>query len=641
MANYNCITAVKLYNCAAAHDGTFVVDFPSRAAADSYYGSCNDGYCSSKYDIGSSYYQRDKGYIKVGINADVLNNAGINYCRWINPEVDNSRYFYGFIDDIIYQAPKTSFLVVRIDPWTTYFDRIRVTKCLVEREHVCVDDVTTIAKIGIAEPISVDPDIMYDKEYLKPTFSANTHGEIEDNFYGVICTGKKITYKDQTGWVQSQEAYVGGLPNTTYWYAFDLTPTAIEGLRDLIDKDESGELTLPSEDIIGVTMIPKDLADVTADDHFPDWLYSVGDDVPGSIRLQNFSFSGTTMQNGYTPKNKKLICYPYQVVNLRTYDGSLVELQPEKFNIGEPGGTDIDLDFYCNFALGNDSSMGVYPCHYDSNSSGPGQATANFAAGITVNTFPTIPLNIDAYKQYLAYSKEQRKSAVISMVLNGVGAAASIYTGSVVPLALAGAASNEAQKTAAVSNGLANIGRYFGTNIGQGRAITDSQAASKANEAYSMAKLNTAVQVGQAVNQISNQALQIHYDKAAAQRRPNIMTSPASGQLLMKCDAGGAWLEFKSISAEQAELIDNYFTHYGYQVSRADRYPQWRSRANVNYIKTSGCQVYGTIPTIYQNQLAAMINNGLTVFHGASNYGVFDLNNPIVNTSAGTTNTPY
>lgn len=638
MANYNCITAVKLYNCAAAHDGTFVVDFPSRAAADSYYGSCNDGYCSSKYDIGSSYYQRDKGYIKVGINADVLNNAGINYCRWINPEVDNSRYFYGFIDDIIYQAPKTSFLVVRIDPWTTYFDRIRVTKCLVEREHVCVDDVTTIAKIGIAEPISVDPDIMYDKEYLEPTFSANTHGEIEDNFYGVICTGKKITYKDATGWAQTQEAYVGGLPNTTYWYAFDLTSTAIEGLRDLIDKDESGQLTLPSEDIIGVTMIPKDLADVTADSHFPDWLYSVGDDVPGSIRLQNFSFSGTTMQNGYTPKNKKLICYPYQVVNLRTYDGSLVELQPEKFKIGEPSGTDIDLDFYCNFALGNDSSMGVYPCHYDSNSSGPGQSTANFAAGITVNTFPTIPLNIDAYKQYLAYSKEQRKSAVISMVLNGVGTAASLITGSVVPLMLTSTALGAVQEDVALSragflNNPTQKGfRQVSNAIDKEKALSTQQMLGRAGLAGGIAG---------GISQTANQAQQLYYNKAAAQRKPNIMTSPASGQLLMKCDAGGAWLEFKSISAEQAELIDNYFTHYGYQVSRADRYPQWRSRANVNYIKTSGCQVYGTIPTIYQNQLAAMINNGLTVFHGASNYGVFDLNNPIVNTSAGTTNTPY
>jgi hypothetical protein len=122
---------------------------------------------------------------------------------------------------------------------------------------------------------------------------------------------------------------------------------------------------------------------------------------------------------------------------------------------------------------------------------------------------------------------------------------------------------------------------------------------------------------------MGNQAAQLALQKAAAQRKPNIMTSPASGQLLNKCDAGGAWLEYKSVSYEQAALIDKYFDHYGYQVSRIGT-PQWNSRSVVNYVKTYGCQVYGQIPTVYQNQLSAMINNGLTVFHGAGNYGNFN-----------------
>ena len=58
MANYSLITSVKLYNCAAPHDGTYVVGFGSRGAADGYYASCNDRYCSSKFDI-SDNYRRD------------------------------------------------------------------------------------------------------------------------------------------------------------------------------------------------------------------------------------------------------------------------------------------------------------------------------------------------------------------------------------------------------------------------------------------------------------------------------------------------------------------------------------------------------------------------------------------------------
>lgn len=621
MANYSLITSVKLYNCAAPHDGTYVVGFASRGAADGYYGSCNDNYCSSKFDIGDAYYLRDRGYIKVDANADVLNNAGVNYCRWINSEVDNSRFFYGFVENIEYSAPKTALLTIRIDPWTTYFDRIGVNECLIEREHVSTseDTIPTLAKIGAAEPLAIDPDIIFDKDYLAPSFNASSDADIASHFYGVINTGKPITYYDAVGWVQSQDAYVGGLPNASYWYAFDLTSTAMDGLREIIDCDTQGDLSVGSQDIIGVSMVPKQLLSVAADSHFPDWLHTVTDDVPSGIKFQHKDMSGSTMKNGYTPKNKKLMCYPYQTVVLRTYDGSQVELQPEKFTIG--GASPIALDFYCNFALGNDSCMGIYPCHYDNNTSGTGWGAANFSAGITINSFPMIPLNIDAYKQYLAYSKEQRKSAMISMILNGLGTAASIYTGSIVPLMIANGAANRVNSSA---NSVAGALHDSGSFAALARMTNDAKNNLGASDSkIAGLKAGLAGSVVSGATQTVNQAMQLNLQKAAAQRKPNIMTSPASGQLLNKCDAGGAWLEYKSISYEQAALIDKYFDHYGYQVSRIGT-PQWNSRSVVNYVKTVGCQVYGTIPTIYQNQLSAMFNNGLTVFHGAGNYGKFN-----------------
>lgn len=624
MANYSLITSVKLYNCAAPHDGTYVVGFGSRGAADGYYGSCNDNYCSGKFDIGNAYYLRDTGLIKIDANADVLNNAGVNYCRWINSEVDNSRFFYGFVENIEYSAPKTALLTIRIDPWTTYFDRIGVNECLIEREHVypSEDNIPNLAKIGAAEPLAIDPDILFDKDYLSPSFNASSDGDIASHFYGVINTGKPITYAPgTTGWVQDQDTYVGGIPNASYWYAFDLTYAAMSGLREIIDREnpQNTDLVIGSQDIISINMVPKQLLTVKADSHFPDWLYMVTDDVPAGVKFQHKYMSGDTMKNGYTPHNKKLMCYPYQTVVLRTYDGSQVELQPEKFTIG--GAASIDLDFYCNFALGNDSCMGVYPCHYDSNYSGTGWGAANFAAGLTINTFPTIPLNIDSYKQYLAYSKEQRKSAVVSMILNGIGTAASIYTGSIVPLMIAQGTSSALSSAANRIDNAAQAG-FFGPNSG---AVANAGSNSPAASSMKMKglKANLAGSAISGATQIANQALQLNLQKAAAQRKPNILTSPATGQLLNKCDAGGAWLEYKSISYEQAALIDKYFDHYGYQVSRIGT-PQWNSRSAVNYIKTVGCQVYGDIPTIYQNQLSAMINNGLTVFHGAGNFGNFN-----------------
>ena len=574
MANYSLITSVKLYNCAAPPDGTYVVNFGDRATADGYFASPWGRFCSHVLTFANAYYLRDTGYIKVDANADDLNAAGVNYCRWTNhasgegivSAADTGRFFYAFVDEIIYSAPKTALLRIHIDPWMTYFDQIKVNECLIEREHISTNDdtLTKLAKVGATEPLSVDPDIVFDKDYLAPSFNASSDSDITSHFYGVINTGKPITYAPgTTGWVQAQDAFVGGLPNASYWYAFDLTQTAMDGLREIIDREDpqGTDLVIGSQDIIGVTMVPKQLLSVAADSHFPDWLHTVTDDVPAGIKFQSKSMSGTQMKNDYSPRNKKLLCYPYQTVVLRTYDGSQVELQPEKFTIG---GNALNLDFYCNFALGNDSCMGIYPCHYDNDETGTGWGAANFAAGITINSFPMIPLNIDAYKQYLAYSKEQRKSAMISMILNGLGTAASIYTGSIVPLMIAQGTSKAIDTSAnSVAGSLHDAGSFD--------ALARMTGAAKQNTGASPAKIAglKAGLLGSAVGGVTqtvNTAMELNLQKAAAQRKPNIMTSPASGQLLNKCDAGGAWLEYKAISYEQAELIDNYFDHYGYQV---------------------------------------------------------------------------
>jgi hypothetical protein len=51
-----------------------------------------------------TYMRKDK-VIVVDENADVLDAAGVNYCRFINGDFNNSRYIYAFVDDIEYVAP--------------------------------------------------------------------------------------------------------------------------------------------------------------------------------------------------------------------------------------------------------------------------------------------------------------------------------------------------------------------------------------------------------------------------------------------------------------------------------------------------------------------------------------------------------
>lgn len=131
--------SVILYNCKLNHNGLFVCDFGgSGGTRDSVMGASNS-LATIKFTYGNCTYMRKDKVIVVDANADVLEAAGVNYCRYINADFNNSMYFYAFVDSIEYVAPQTSRLHIRTDCFTTYFDRIVKNQCFVEREHVYDD----------------------------------------------------------------------------------------------------------------------------------------------------------------------------------------------------------------------------------------------------------------------------------------------------------------------------------------------------------------------------------------------------------------------------------------------------------------------------------------------------------------------
>ena len=84
-----------------------------------------------------------------------------------------------------------------------------------------------------------------------------------------------------------------------------------------------------------------------------------------------------------------------------------------------------------------------------------------------------------------------------------------------------------------------------------------------------------------------------------------------------------------SIRSEMAQVIDNYFSMFGYQVNSL-KIPNITGRTNWNYVKTNGANIQGDIPENHLNEIKTIFNNGVTLWHNPSTYLDYSQSNTIV-----------
>lgn len=99
-------------------------------------------------------------------------------------------------------------------------------------------------------------------------------------------------------------------------------------------------------------------------------------------------------------------------------------------------------------------------------------------------------------------------------------------------------------------------------------------------------------------------------------------------------DVNFAWRKYftinqMSVRYEYAQIIDEFFTTYGYKVNRL-KTPQFSSRTYWNYIKTVGCNCDGAIPQEDLAIIRKIFDNGCTFWHNAQYFGDYSKVNSIV-----------
>ena len=84
-----------------------------------------------------------------------------------------------------------------------------------------------------------------------------------------------------------------------------------------------------------------------------------------------------------------------------------------------------------------------------------------------------------------------------------------------------------------------------------------------------------------------------------------------------------------SIRAEVAQIIDEFFTMFGYKVNRV-KIPNITGRANWNYVKTIGCYIEADIPQDDLQTIKDMFDKGVTFWHNPATFMDYSQNNAII-----------
>lgn len=112
-----------------------------------------------------------------------------------------------------------------------------------------------------------------------------------------------------------------------------------------------------------------------------------------------------------------------------------------------------------------------------------------------------------------------------------------------------------------------------------------------------------------------------------ASNTPQQAPSTSGDNLLLSYNMIGYAFYCMGIKGEVAEIVDNYFTKFGYKVNKI-KVPELTSRPSFNYVKTNGFEYNGEAPNDAKVHISNIFNNGVTLWH-TNDIGNYNLNNSL------------
>lgn len=132
-----------------------------------------------------------------------------------------------------------------------------------------------------------------------------------------------------------------------------------------------------------------------------------------------------------------------------------------------------------------------------------------------------------------------------------------------------------------------------------------------------------AVGINNTVNDIMN--------TVAERRNAKIMPDQMGGTIdaldsAMCSNISGVRTYCKSIRPEFVDIVDDYFTRFGYATHKT-KYPNRNSRPHFNYVKTIQATITGSVPADDMRVICSIYDNGITFWKNGDEVGNYDVDN--------------
>ena len=269
-------------------------------------------------DIDDSSYQRKDSVIRYPGHIDEIINY--NYVMYQN-ENYGSKWFYAFITNMEYENDGLTLITIKTDVFQTWQFDLEYKESFVEREHVSDD---TIGKNLIDEGLNTGSIVCVQSNVSG--YSGSDKSLIEENVNVNIVVGTTYGFEDIAD--QDGENVSGGFYNNLYsavkYYVFEYNTNGITQLKDFLTKlDKKGK----AEAVNCIFLAPNSLAYYNGENNnlvqtnSLDTLYINNDNLEPDSSINKIININNTL-DGYTPKNNKLLTYPYRYLLVSNNNGA-------------------------------------------------------------------------------------------------------------------------------------------------------------------------------------------------------------------------------------------------------------------------------------------------------------------------------
>lgn len=557
-------TNLFLLKCPLGLNNKHQLTFDNKEAQLAYFLSL------SKLEIDNISYQRKDNIIRYPAHIDTI--LEYNYCIYEN-ENYTTKWFYAFITNMRYVNDNMTEITIATDVWQTWQFDLTLKQSFVEREMINPAEDVAGSNL-VPEGLETGEMIINNSYDMDNLDTINVIAYTGDTLPRLLYASTDVDVPIKI----NQGAYtVNGIISTV---CFILSSNqTFMALMNALQRSNYSDYVLTCFTVpklaVEEFLIPANrVQDETGYAQYTAYILQNGTQYTQNEHTLTLNALPSTI-DGYTPKNKKLLTYPYNYLAFNPSSGTQKIYRYEDFN-GSPIFTIVS-------EVNINPQVAFIPKNYRN------KTNQNITDYSVLDGYPTLSYRNDTFNSWLAQNsqiidlnlEQEQFNYGIGQVQNALGG-----TGQIVGDALS---------------------MNFGGAISTGINTPLNMIQNDINHEY----------------YIKNQMAQIEKQKLVPDK---VNMAGSNGTLLgYGYNNKSIFVNF-SIKKQFAQKIDKYFDMYGYALNLV-KIPDIGNRPNWNYIKTIGCNIIANIPQGDLEVIKNMFNNGFTLWHNPATFQDYSQNN--------------